>query len=227
MKTKYFGAVAMLVLFGLVEPSSAQFSSGWSAQHKNPYFLAPGEMRVEGGLAFSTTGELIILYDFTFKLAEGSEGIYPAAEVVEIEVPGELNPDGSESSAFVISIPIGSFHEGRTGFFYTWNPPGLKVSQHYESYVWDFVDSDGVRRDSGGVRSFWGYIHPRDVGEVVSMRIVMIITDNRYDNGAAEPAPKFLELLFGGPTLNIGNDGWETRPYWTHDFLAGPYSPPG
>ena len=231
MKTKFVGAVAMLALFGLVEPSSAQFSSGWSAQHKSPYYLGPGDMRVGGSFTTFTTGEIHIAYDFTFKLAEDSDGIYPAAEVVEIEVPGELNPDGSESAAFVISIPIGSFQEGPVGFFYTWNPDGLRVSQQSESYVWDFVEAEGIRRGSSGVRTFWSVIHQRDPGEVLNMSIRMIIRDNRYskdrfDIVTVEPTPKFLELLFGGPTLNIGSDGWESQPYHVNSFLAGPYSPP-
>ena len=233
MKTKYIGAVAMLALFGVVGSSSAHFGPLEHPDHPRDGAIRSGEMRVHGGLGtgfrqfeFSTTEEVFIRYDFAFRLAEGSDGIYPAAEVVEIEMPGELNPDSSESSAFVISIPIGSFQEGPSGFFYTWNPPGLKVSQHYESYVWDFVDSDGVRRDWSGVTSFWGFIRQRDAGEVVSMSIRMRIVDNRDDNGTAEPAPKFLELLFGSPTLNIGNDGWETRLYNARNFWAGPYSPP-
>lgn len=225
MKTKYIGAVAALALFGLAEQSSAQFSSGWSPQHKNPDVIVPGEMKVQGGFGFSTTGELILRYNFAFLLAVDSDGIYPAAEMVEIEVPGELSPDGHESAAFVISIPIGSFQEAPTGFFLTWNPPGLTVSQHYESNVWEFVDSGGVRRDANGVRAFWAFIRQREAGEVVNLDIKLIITDTRSDGGTTETAPRFLELVFGGPTLNIGNDKWETRPYTLGNFVAGPLPP--
>ena len=119
MKTKFIGAVAMLALFGLVEPSSAHYGAIENPEHPRDGRIRPGEMKFHGGLGtnfqevkFSVTEEVFIRYDFTFILAEGSDGIYPAAEVVEIEMPGELNPDGSESSSFVISIPIGSFREG-------------------------------------------------------------------------------------------------------------------
>jgi len=239
MKTRYIAAVAMFALIGFVEPSGAWFGPLWHPDHPRDGAIGPGEMQFHGGLGtgfseyqFSVTEEIFVIYDFTFRLAEDSDGIYPAAEVVEVEVPGELNPDGTESSSFVISIPIGAFREGPSGFFYTWNPPGLKVSQHYDSYAWDFVGSDGVQKYSGGVRtvggvtSFWGVIHQRDPGEVLNMSIRMRIIDDRDDNGTSEPAPKFLELLFGSPNLNIGNDGWETRLYNARNFWAGPYSPP-
>lgn len=233
MKTKYTVVVAMLALFGLVEPSSAWFGPVEEPQHPRNGAIGPGEMRVHGGLGtgfrefeFSTTEEVFIRYDFTFKLAEDSDGIYPAAEVVEIEIPGELNPDGSESSSFVISIPMGAFREGPSGFFYTLNPSGLTVSQHHESNVWDFVGQHGIEWYTPGVTSFWAFIRQRDADEVANLSIRMRIIDNRYDDGTGEPTPNIVELLFGSPTLNIGNDGWETRLYNARDFWAGPYSPP-
>jgi len=190
MKTKYIAGLALVMLFGFAKPSIA---------------LGPGEMRTQDSFGFwERTEELVVRYNFTFRLAEGSDGIYPAAEVVEIEVPGELYPDGSQSSAFVISIPIGSFQEGPIGFFYTWNTPGLKVSQHSGSDVWDFVGSDGVLR-------FWAFIRVRDADEVADVIIRMRMTDNRNNDGTIEPAPTIVELLFGGPTLSIGNDRWETQ----------------
>ena len=220
MKTNYIRAIAMLALFGIIEPSSAQ--SGYR------FVEGPGEMRAEGQLRGTLTGGVYVDYDLAFRLAEDSDGIYPGAEVVEIEIPGELNPDGSESSAFVISIPVGSFQDGPGDLLHTWNPPGLTVRQQYESYVWDFVGPDGVRRDSTGVRYFWAFIRQRDVGEVNTLGIRMVIRDNRNDGGTAEPAPKFLELMYGGPTLKIGNDGWETQPVrFLRPFRAGPYTPPG
>ena len=219
MKTKYIGAVVMLALFGFVQPSSAEGSS-WG--------VPAGEtMRATVGLDVSGFA-YSVCYDFTFRLSEDSDGVYPAAEVVEIEVPGELNPDGSESSAFVISIPIGSFQEGPSGFFYTWNPPGLKVSQHYKSHVWDFVRLDDPYsypgRDAFGVKSLWGFIHQRDVGEGVSMRIRMQMGDTRLREERLEPS--FFELLYGAPTLKIGNDGWKSYLilYRPHRFVEGPCS---
>lgn len=241
MKTKYIGAVAILALFGFVEPSSAWFGPLEHPDHPRDGAIVSGEMKFHGGVgtAFSRPEELFIRYDFTFKLAEGSDGIYPAAEVVEIEMPGELNPDGSESSSFIISIPAGSFREGPNGFFYTWNPRGLMVTQNYGSYIWNFVGPDGVKKYwwdfvgpdgmpkyKPGVTNFWVVIHQRDAGEVVNLSIRMRIIDNRYDNGPVEPAPNFVELLFGGPTLNIGNDGWETQLYNARNFWAGPKPPP-
>ena len=238
MKTKYIWAVVILALFGLAAPSNAWFGSVEYPEHPRDGAIGPGEMRFHGGLGtgfsefqFSTTEEVSIRYDFTFRLADDSDGIYPAAEVVEVEIPGELNVDGSESSSFVISIPIGSFREAANGFFYTFNPPGLEISQHYESYDWDFIGADGVQRyvvnegAAGGVTLFWAFVRKRDADEVVNMSIRMRIIDDRYDSSTTEPAPKFLELLFGSPNLSIGNDGWETRLYAARDFWAGPYSP--
>jgi len=199
MKTKYIAAVAMLALFGLMEPSSAE-EGRWG--------VPAGEtMRATIGLSIDRTGYKIC-YNFTFRLGEDSDGIYPAAEVVEIEVPGELNPDGSKSSAFVISIPSGSFHGGPSGFFLSWNPPGLKVSQqHNGSSVLDFVKSDGPYTYPGysaiGVKSLWGWIHQRDVGEGISMSIKMY-------SGYRTSEPDFLELLYGAPILRIGNDEWKS-----------------
>jgi len=100
MNIKYIGAVAMLALFGFAEPSSAD-GGDWGVP-------AGDTMRATVGLAHSGNG-YSICYDFAFRLSENSDGIYPAGEVVEVEIPGNLNPDGSKSSSFVISIPIGSF----------------------------------------------------------------------------------------------------------------------
>ena len=224
MKTKYVVAVVTLALFGLVQPSSAWFGPLEHPDHPRDGAIVSGEMKFHGGVgtAFSRPEELFIRYDFTFKLAEGSDGIYPAAEVVEIEMPGELNPDGSESSSFIVSIPVGSFREGPNGFFYTWNPPGLMVTQNYDSYIWDFVGPDGVKKYTPGVTAFWAFIRQRDADEVANLSIKMRIIDNRYDDGTGEPTPNIVELLFGSPTLNIGNDGWKTRLYNARDFWAGP-----
>ena len=227
MKTKYFAAVAALALFGLVGPASAWFGPLEHPDHPDDGAINAGEMGFHGGVgtAFSRPEELFVRYDFTFKLAEDSDGIYPAAEVVEIEMPGALNLDGSESSSFVISIPMGAFREGPTGFFFSWNPPGLKVSQHDESDVWDFVGPHGIKWYTPGVTSFWAFIRQRDADQVANMSIRMRIIDNRYEDGARETATNIVELFFGSPVLNIGNDRWETRLYNARDFWAGPYSP--
>ena len=217
MKIRFYAVVVAMLLAGFMHSSNAQ---------------GPGEMRAEGylpgaGHGFGS-GHVQIIYYLTFKLANDSDGVYPAAERVEIEFPGELNPDGSESSSFVISIPAGAFQEGPTGIYWTWNPSGLTVCQRYESYVWDFVGPAGVQRDaSSGVRGFWASIRLRDFDEVASAKIWMMIKDNRYESAPAEPAPKFFDLLIGGPTLRIGNDGWETEIYsvWPASLKSKPYSP--
>ena len=207
MKTRYITAIAMLALIGFAQPSTARFEPVYEL---GP--VEPGEMRVQQSVGIANADLSVrVAYDFVFKLAEGSDGIYPAAEVVEIEVPGELSPDGSQSPAFVISIPVGSFHEGPAGFFYAWNPPGLKVSQHNKSDVWDFVGSDGVRKDSEGVWMFLAFIRVRDADQQVNVVIRMRMTDNRIHDGTIGPAPKIFELLTGSPTLSIGNDEWKTQ----------------
>jgi hypothetical protein len=116
MKTKYVAAITVLVLFGLAEPSSAGSNPWFFPEHPRNGAIGPGEMKFHGGVGtnyphnqHSVIEEVFIRYDFVFMLADGSDGIYPAGEVVEVEIPGNLNPDGSKSSSFVISIPIGSF----------------------------------------------------------------------------------------------------------------------
>jgi len=238
MKTKYVVAVAAVALFALVQPSNAWFGAVEHPEHPRDGAIGPGEMKFHGGVGtnyphyqHSVIEEVFIRYDFVFRLADGSDGIYPAGEVVEVEIPGNLNPDGSESSSFVISIPIGSFRDASNGFFYTFNPAGLKISQRHESYEWDFVGEDGVHQfwgdpNPGGVTLFWAYIRQRDEGEMVNLGIRMRVIDDRPDDGTAEPSPNFLDLLVGGPSLTIGNDGWETQMYNARNFWAGPYSPP-
>lgn len=182
-------------------------------------------MKAQAGLGSSYRG-MHVCFEFTFRLREDSDGIYPEAEVVEIEVPGELSADGSEGAAFVISAPIGSFRRGAShwnkegSFFRSFNPPGLKVSQYYKSDVFDFVMTDGPyvypHPSAPGVTHFWGLIIQRDEGEGITMRIRTILTDSRPQE--LRQAPSLIELLFGNPILRIGNDEWKS-------YLYTPYGP--
>ncbi len=152
--------------------------------------------------------------------------------MVEIEIPGELNPDGSRGSAFVISVPIGSFSLGglwnkKHPFFHLYNPPGLKVSQYYKSNIFDFVETDGPYTYPGagalGVQSFWGLIIQRGEGKGITMRIRINMTDSRPNE--LQQAPNFVELVHGSPTLRIGNDEWKSYLYIPYSSI---YSrPPG
>ena len=214
----------LLIVVGLATLGLAQ-SSG--AQDGTWGLPAGDTMKAQAGVGSSYRGMHLCL-DFNFRLRHDSDGIYPDAEVVEIEVPGELNPDGSEGSAFVISAPVGSFIRPDQALFINkedtlfvaFNPPGLKVSQHYKSDVFDFVTTDGpyVYPHSGapGVTHFWGLVVQRDDSDGITMRIRIILTDSRPQS--LQQAPSLLELLYGSPILRIGDDEWKS-------YLYTPYHP--
>ena len=101
MNVFYIAAVAMIASFGLVESSNAQ-GGGWGVP-------AGDTMKASAGLMF-TAGSYKVCYRFTFRLREDSDGIYPGTETVEIEIPGQVNPDGTKGSSFVISVPAGGFN---------------------------------------------------------------------------------------------------------------------
>jgi len=167
--------------------------------------------QVDARMKGKPNGVVQIRYDFEFALPEGSDGIFPATEIVEIRVAGELIPNGVKGSEFVISIPAGSFKQAQSGFFYTWNPLGLRVSVYDGSFVWDYLPSDTWIGRSDSVQSLWAFIHPPVGDKFGYMRIWLPIRDNSYLGEQAFPATNFFDLLFGDTTLKIGEDEWESR----------------
>lgn len=167
--------------------------------------------QVDAHMKGKPNGVVQIRYDFEFALPEGSDGIFPATEIVEIRVAGELIPNGVKGSEFVISIPAGSFKQAQSGFFYTWNPLGLRISVYDGSFVWDYLPSDTWIGRSDSVRSLWAFIHPPVGDKFGSMRIWLPIRDNSYLGEQVFPTTNFFDLLFGDTTLKIGEDEWESR----------------
>ena len=219
MKTKYIAVVAMLACLSLAQSSSAA-DGAWGVPTGDT-------MKAQAGVGTTYQG-VHVCFEFTFRLREDSDGIYPEAEVVEIEVPGELNADGSEGSAFMISAPFGSFSKAVPGLHpnnedslgVAFNPRGLGVCQHFMCDVFDFVTTDGPyvypHPSAPGVTHFCGLIIQRDEGEGITMSIRTILTHSRPQS--LRHAPSLLELLHGSPILRIGNDEWRS-------YLYTPYSP--
>lgn len=223
MNSYCIAAVAVFSSLCILESSSAQERErGWDVP-------AGDTMNARAGLAFSDA-TYTACYRFTFKLREDSDGIYPGTETVEIEIPGEANPDGTEGSAFVISVPIGGFDRlwtfpDMSQHSFSFNPPGLKVSQYHESsIIFDFVDTDGPLSypDPGafGVNLFWGHIAQHANSDGIYMQVRLQFSDNRP--GDLQQTPNLVELLTGSPRLRIGDDEWKSYLYVPYSSVDEP-----
>jgi len=201
--------LAILVLLGLWIPSNA---------------TEPGYLHAEGRIYMGLNGAIKAFYELDFRLPESSGGVLPTAEVMEIEFQGNLNPDGSVGSAFIIAIPM----EGFTKAPYRWtyrdgvvvpltrdedllafNPAGLRVSQFHDSFVWDFLAADATPDEELGVKQVFVYFRPPEGQKVGQISVRLIMRDNRPES--VEPKPILTSLLAGTPALRMGQYEWKSQ----------------
>ncbi len=209
MKIRCNRSLAVLVLLGIWISSNA---------------TEPGYLHAEGRIFVGLNGVVKALYELDFRLPESSGGVLPTAEVMEIEFQGNLNPDGSVGSAFIIAIPMEAFtkvpyrwtyRDGvvvpltRDGDLHAFNPAGLRVSQFHDSFVWDFLAADATPDEELGVERVWVFFRPPEGQKVGQISVRLRIRDNRPES--VEPTPILPSLLAGNPALRIGQYEWKSQ----------------
>ena len=194
MKIRCKRSLAILVLLGLWIPSNA---------------TEPGYLHAEGRIWYES-GKFVAVYDLDFRLPESSGGVLPTAEAIEIELQGDLNPDGSEGSAFVISIPMTSLIAGLLGegWHLAYNPPGLRISQVHHSFVWDFPVG-AMQNEVRGENNLFVLFRPPEAHKVGQIYVRLAIYDDRVE--LDESTPMLPNLLAGNPILRIGQYEWKSQ----------------
>ena len=209
MKIRCNRSLAILVLLGLWIPSNA---------------AETGYLHADGRIILEPSGLVRAFYELDFRLPESSGGVLPTAEVMEIEFQGNLNPDGSAGSAFIIAIPMEAFVtplqrytiiDGvvrwltRDEDLVATNPAGLRVSQFHDSFVWDFLAADATPDEELGVERVSVYFRPPEGQKVGQISVRLRIRDNRPES--VEPKPVLTSLLAGTPTLRLGQYEWKSQ----------------
>jgi hypothetical protein len=174
----------------------------------------PGYLHAEGKIV-NDYNKYVAFYDLDFRFPGASGGVLPTSATLELELEGDLNPDGSEGSALVVSFPMASLineqpvYGGlRQGASWAFNPAGLRIRQVHQSSIWDFPVGMTQEKFSNEGNLFVMLQPPegRKVGQIY-MRLVVV--DNR--EGSAESTPALPNLLAGNPTLRIGRYEWTSQ----------------
>ena len=198
MKIRRNRSLAILLLLGLWIPSNA---------------TEPGYLHADGRITLEPSGLVRAFYELDFRLPESSGGVLPTAEVMEIEFQGNLNPDGSVGSAFIIAIPMEAFVKPwrwyTIGDLVATNPAGLRVSQFHDSVVWDFLAADATPDEELGVERVSVYFRPPEGEKVGQISVRLRIRDNRPES--VEPKPTLTSLLAGTPALRLGQYEWRSE----------------